>query len=313
GFHENGRAASATFKRFAPTARQTELIAQQLEIRHANIARSIHNFRLLMEALGGKDKQLAELVDASNAVFATFAQEDRSFQSTLRLLPGALRKTSSGLDKLATASRVLGPTLQELEPFARSLGPANEATRQLALTTTPIIKNQIRPFAREILPVLNVLGPDTKELSEAFPKLATSFGVLNEFFNELAFNPGHNRAGFGFFLDWGNHTFNSVVSTADAHGVLPRSLIYFNCNILPILKGVASINKTVNLIVALLNPPTKQACQAAGILGASAAAARAQAHQTTTPAGGVFSSLDQTVPGQAPSGPSQAGAAGARG
>ena len=49
----------------------------ELEPRHANIARSIHNFRLLMEALGGKDKQLAQLVDASNAVFATFAKEDQ--------------------------------------------------------------------------------------------------------------------------------------------------------------------------------------------------------------------------------------------
>jgi hypothetical protein len=66
GFKNNARAFSATLKRFAPTARYGQEIAQQLEIRHANIARSIHNFRLLMEALGGKDKQLAQLVDASN-------------------------------------------------------------------------------------------------------------------------------------------------------------------------------------------------------------------------------------------------------
>src|SRR5436309_10298842 len=151
GLKENGKAFSATLKRFAPTARLTQEIAQQVEIRHANIARSIHNFRLLMEALGGKDKELAQLVDASNAVFAVFAKEDRNVQSTLRLLPGALAKTRSGLGKLAAATDVLGPTLHELRPFARSLGPANEATRRLSLKTEPIIREQIRPFARQIL------------------------------------------------------------------------------------------------------------------------------------------------------------------
>ena len=123
-------------------------------------------------------------------MFATFAQEDANLQKTLHLLPGALHKTSVNLAKVATAANVLGPTLHKLQPFASALAPANAATRQLALKTTPIFKNEIRPFAREILPVVNELGPSTKQLGEAFPKLAASFSVLNEFFNELAYNPG---------------------------------------------------------------------------------------------------------------------------
>jgi len=289
GFKNNGKAFSATLKRFDPTARDIQEIAQQLEIRHANTARAIHNFRLLLEALGGKDKQLASLVDASNAVFATFAKEDQSVQSTLRLLPGALAKTRTGLGKLATAARVLGPTLHKLRPFASSLGPGQQATRRLALTTTPIIKNQIRPFARQILPIINELAPDTKGLSEAFPKLATSFSVLNEFFNELANNPGSKQGGFLFWLDWGNHNLNSVVSSADAHGVLGRTLLYLNCEVAPILKSVAEVNTTVNLIVGLLNPPTRAACQSAGILKASGLS-RAQS-SPKAPAGGLLSGL----------------------
>src|SRR5438876_10007385 len=54
GRKENGKAFAARVKRFSPLARLTQEIAQELEVRHANIARSIHNFRLLMEALGGK-------------------------------------------------------------------------------------------------------------------------------------------------------------------------------------------------------------------------------------------------------------------
>jgi phospholipid/cholesterol/gamma-HCH transport system substrate-binding protein len=292
GLKGNGKLLGAALKRFDPLARYGQEIAQQLESRSANIEHSIHNFRLLMEALGGKDKQLAQLVDASNAVFATFAQEDANVQSTLHLLPGALRKTATGLGKLATATSVLGPTLHKLQPFASSLGPGQEATRRLALKTTPTFKNEIRPFARQILPVVNDLAPATKGAGEAFPKLAASFSVLNEFFNELAYNPGPNKGGFLFFLDWANHNLNSVVSSSDGNGALGRSLVYFNCSILPLFTGAAEVNPTVNLLVGLLKPPTAAECQSQGITGAGAktATASARTHASAT-AGGLFSSL----------------------
>jgi phospholipid/cholesterol/gamma-HCH transport system substrate-binding protein len=292
GLKGNAKALSATLKRFDPTARYTEEIAEQVEARHANVARSIHNFRLLVQALGGKDKQLSQLVDASNAVFATFKEEDAAFRRTLHLLPGALHKTGVGLGKLAQATHVLTPTLRELEPFARAVGPANDATRRLALKTTPIIKSEVRPFAREILPVVNELGPTTRKLGQALPKLASSFAVLNEFFNEIAYNPGPSKGGFLFFLDWGNHDLNSVLSTADANGVLGRSLVYFNCKVLPIFKGASEINPTVNLLVSLLKPPTKQECENEGILkkAGTATSARARAKAPAAP----FSGLGQS-------------------
>jgi phospholipid/cholesterol/gamma-HCH transport system substrate-binding protein len=292
GLKGNGPALSAALKRFDPTARYTEEIAQQLEIRHANVARSIHNFGVLTKALGDKDQQLSQLVDASNAVFKTFDQEDASFKKTLALLPGALHKTGVGLGKLATATHVLAPTLHELEPFARALGPANEATRKLSLKTTPIIKNQVRPFAREILPVVNELGPSTQNLAQALPKLASAFSVLNEFFNEIAYNPGASEGGFLFFLDWGNHNLNSVLSTADAHGVLGRTVVYFNCEILKIFKSVQAVNPNVNLLLSLLKPPSRQECVSQGILKEKASAAH---FHTQPPASSPFSSLGQST------------------
>ncbi len=277
GLKNNSKQLSATFKRFDPTAKLTEEIAEQVEARHANTARAIHSFSLLVEALGGKDKQLAELVDSANAVFRTFAQEDANVQKTIHLLPSTLHKAENGLGKLGTATRVLGPTLKELEPFARSLRPTQEATRSLAAKTTPIIKNEIRPFARQILPVVNELAPSTKGAGEAFPKLATSFSVLNEFFNELAYNPGAGKAGFLFFLDWGNHDLNSVISSSDATGPVGRTLVYFNCDVLPLFNGASEVNETVKLLVALLKPPTAAECKAllGSATGTAATAARA--------------------------------------
>jgi phospholipid/cholesterol/gamma-HCH transport system substrate-binding protein len=295
GLKGNASALSATLKRFDPAARYGREIAAQLEQRHANIAHSIHNFRLLLEALGSKDTQIAQLVQASNGVFATFAQEEANFQKTLHLLPGALKKTGTNLGKLATASSKLGPTLRALEPFARSLAPANEATRRLALKTTPVIKNEIRPFAREILPVINELKPATQQFTTALPKLSVSFSVLNEFFNELAYNPGASKGGFLFFLDWGNHNLNSVVSSSDAHGPLGRSLVYFNCEILKLLSAVSSINPSVNLLVGLLKPPSRQECINLGLLtpGGQPITSALRSHTASPTAGGVFSGLAQ--------------------
>jgi phospholipid/cholesterol/gamma-HCH transport system substrate-binding protein len=290
GFKDNGRAFAAAVKRFDPTARDAQLIAKELEQRHTDIAQAIHNFKILMEAFGAKDQQLADLVQSSNAVFKTFSEQDQSVQSTLRLLPNALGKTERGLGKLATAFNLVGPTLHDLHPFAAAVAPAEEASRVGFKTTTPIFKNEIRPFAREILPTIDSLAPSLENLSASFPKLAESFKVLNELFNEIAYNPSKSQAGFGFFAAWAAHNLNSVDSTADAHGVLTRSLTYLNCEVLPLLAPAAKINQTVNVIVGLINPPSKAACKAAGILGGAttttAAAAKAKA-----PAGGVFSGL----------------------
>ncbi len=295
GLKGNSRALAADFKRFDPLAKYTEEIAQQVEIRHANVARSIHNFRLLLEALGDRDKQLSQLIDAANAVFGVFAKEEASFRKTLTLLPGALHKTGVGLGKIATATHVLGPALRKLEPFARALGPANEATRKLALKTTPIIKNSIRPFAREVLPVIDELEPTTKKFAEALPKLAASFGVLNEFFNEIAYNPGPSKGGFLFFLDWGNHDLNSVLSTADANGALGSTVVYFNCEILKIFEPVEKVNPNVHVLLGLLKPPSKEECIRLGILkaGATSASAASARQRAKAPSGGLFSSFEQ--------------------
>ncbi|HTB49650.1 MAG TPA: MlaD family protein, partial [Solirubrobacteraceae bacterium] len=192
GLKGNSANLSATFKRFDPISRYATKITAQLKLRNKNIERAIHNFQLFVSALGNKDTEISQAIDASNAVFQVFAEQNQNFQRTLHLLPATLAKTKSGLGKFATATSVVGSTLTKLEPFAKALAPAQEATRSLFKQSTPIIKNEIRPFARKVLPIVNQLNPSLKELGEAFPGLEKSFSVFNEFFNELAYNPGPN-------------------------------------------------------------------------------------------------------------------------
>jgi phospholipid/cholesterol/gamma-HCH transport system substrate-binding protein len=271
GLRGNGANLSATFKRFAPLGQDLAAIGREVAKRQANVASSIHNFGLLMEALGNKDSQLAALVDSSNAVFATFSQQDREVQETLRELPGALKATNKGLAKASTAFHVVGPTLKALEPFAKALAPAERASRPFFKTTTPILQNQIQPLLRQILPVLRTVSPSVQEVSEAFPQLTAGFAVFNEFFNELAYNPGANQGGFLFFLDWANHNLDSVVSQGDAHGAFGQTLVYFNCSLIPLIKAVGAADPTAGLIIGLLNPPSPALCSSIGASGAATA------------------------------------------
>jgi phospholipid/cholesterol/gamma-HCH transport system substrate-binding protein len=290
GLKGNSENLSATFRRFDPISRLTEKITKELHLRHKNIERGIHNFQLILSALGNKDTELSQLIESANAVFQTFAEQNQNVQRTLQLFPNVLSKSKTGFAKLAKSASVAGSTLHALEPFAKALGPAQEAGRKSFIESTPIIKNEIRPFTREVTPVVNELGPSIKELGEAFPKLQSGFSVFNEFFNELAYNPGPKQGGFMFFLDWANHDLNSVLSTADAHGPIGRTLIYLNCKVLEILQGVTEVNPTVKLLIALFNPPSGAECQALGLgvgptsaaSAAKAAAARTRTHQASS-------------------------------
>jgi phospholipid/cholesterol/gamma-HCH transport system substrate-binding protein len=255
GLHGNSRNLAAAFKRFSPFARDIAELSRELAKRHVYIARALHNFRLLVEALGSKNKALAELVDSANASLGAFAQQDHAVQTTLHELPGALRETNEGLGKLAGTARVAAPTLTALHPFAVALGPAQEEVQPALRKTTPILEHEVRPFAREIEPVVSEIQPDLQEVSEAFPKLVSTFTVLNEFFNELAYNPGSNQAGFLFYLNWFNHNLNSLFANADANGPIGNGLIYFACKQLFTLPGVAEVNPTARAVIGLLHPP----------------------------------------------------------
>ena len=247
---------SVDLRRFDPTARDLGRITTLLSQRHQALAHVIHNFSLLATAIGQKDFQLAGLIHSSNGVFGALAAEQASLRTAVSLLPASLRATQTALGKLATTANVLGPALNRLQPAARASAGAESASRVFFAKTKPVIAGEIRPFARVAVPALRNLAPAATGLRTSTPSLSTSFGVINEVFNELGYNPGANQAGFLFYLVWANHNLNSLLATQDANGALRHGLLLFSCPALTILKGAADINPTVRLELGLLNPPT---------------------------------------------------------
>jgi phospholipid/cholesterol/gamma-HCH transport system substrate-binding protein len=254
---DNGPQLAQAIRRFEPTARYSRKVNEQLAVRRRNIKRVVHNFSLLMGELGAKDRQVAEFVQNSNAVFATLASQDANLRATLQELPGALDETQTTLAKVDRLATVLGPTLEDLRPGARALGPSLRETRPFLTTTTPIIKNQLRPFARASLPTVKQLRPAMRDLAAVTPNLTTSFKVLNALLNTLAYNPpGDASEGYLFWLSWLNHVGTTVFQTQDAHGPIRHGLIVLSCNTATLLQTVAENNPQLGTLVELLNAPS---------------------------------------------------------
>jgi phospholipid/cholesterol/gamma-HCH transport system substrate-binding protein len=249
------------FKRFEPTARDGEKITRLLIARRQNIRRVIHNFQQFSTALAARDRQLAALVDSANANFETFASEEASLREALRLFPGALDQTEQTLRKTSSLAAELGPALERLRPFARNLAPALRKTRPFFDETTPIIRDQIRPFARDVQPTVRDLRTATNDLAVVTPRLARSFGVLNRFFNELAYDPPGAARPFLFWAAWGAHAGATMFDLQDPHGPLRRGMVLVSCNGYDVLEQVILGNPQLGLLTRLLNlPPEQESC-----------------------------------------------------
>jgi phospholipid/cholesterol/gamma-HCH transport system substrate-binding protein len=284
GLGGNGRSLSATFRRFEPTSRDILRLTKALSVRRQNISRSIHNFRRLMEAVGTKDKELSQLVDASNAVFRSFANQDVRLRETLRLLPGALPETNSTLVKVDRLGRVLGPTLGKLRPGARALGPSLVQTRPFLRKTTPIIKNQLRPFARDALPTVRALRPAARDLAELTPDFTKVLKVANYLLNELAYNPPGGQEGYLFWTAWTNHIGPTIFGTQDAHGPIRRGAVLISCSSAQILTRLRQVNPQLTTIIDLTNLPKEQevCAESSQAQGTSPAAAGASSRSLPT-------------------------------
>jgi phospholipid/cholesterol/gamma-HCH transport system substrate-binding protein len=256
GLNGNSRELANTIRRFEPTARDTLKVAKELARRRDNIKRAIHNFSLVVDELGGKDDELADFVENSNAVFASLASQDANLRETLQELPSALTETQEALGKADTLAQELGPTLEALRPGARALGPALQQTRPFLRETTPIIRDEIRPFVRASRPLVTELRPAARDLAALTPDLMRTFKVVNRLLDMLAYNPpGELEEGFLFWASWVNHLGPAVFATQDAHGPIRRGLVVFGCQTAQLLQNVARGNPQLGVLVQLLETP----------------------------------------------------------
>lgn len=239
-----GRAADfrSVLKRFEPLHRDIARVNRAVAERRKNLARLVHNYSLLVDELGDKDKELTRLVTASNEVFEAFASQDLNISAAVSKLPSTLGQTSRTLAKVDDYSKVLGPALEDLRPAFRKLDTANREVIPFVKEAEPLLREQIRPFVREARPYISDLEPAARDLAQATPDLTDTFLELNRFFNMAGYNPKGREApeeyaanprgrdeGYLFWVGWVAQNTVSIFSTADASGPFRRALLGFGC------------------------------------------------------------------------------------
>ena len=253
GLDGHGTDLRAVFKRFEPLHRDLARVTEAVARRRTNLKRLVNRYGLLVEELGGKDRELTRLVQQANAVFRSFAAEDENVSAFVSKLPATLGETKTALAKADKLGDQLGPTLDSLRPAFRELDDANAAVIPLAEQGTPIVRDEIRPFARIAQPYTRDFGTAAGRLAEAGPDLSDSFHELNRFFNIGAFNENgaeeisaacenaggctpaeRNRTeGYLYWLAWIAQDTVGVFSVHDGTGPIRRvSLGGLNCGLL---------------------------------------------------------------------------------
>jgi phospholipid/cholesterol/gamma-HCH transport system substrate-binding protein len=246
----------STLKRFAPLDRDTKRFAALLATRRARIRRAIHNLNLVTNAFGGVEAQLASLIRASDTNFSAIAANDVQLQQTLTEFPPTLQRSIETLNKVRGFANASTTTLQQLQPFARNLGPALKASRPLFRDTTPVIADQLRPFSVAVQPLAQTLAAGAPKLKATIPALSSSIGVLNSLFNELAHQPSKGQQSYLFWGSWLAHLADSLVSTQDANGAVLQGIFMNTCAGLNFYeKQLEPNSEPLGVILDLLNAP----------------------------------------------------------
>ncbi len=208
----------------------------------------VNSLQRLNTALATKQTQIVQLVDSSSKVFHAFASEDGNISRALVDLPGTLQQTTQTLQKVTTFAKLLGPTSRNLLPAARSLPAANAALVALAKPSTPIVRDQIRPFVIAARPLVRNLRPAAINLSAATPNLSNTFNVVNHLVNMLGYNPGNTEHGYLWWLAWLDHNIRTLFSVQDANGVFRPLFLQASCaSLTQTAAGIAGSSLLLNL------------------------------------------------------------------
>jgi phospholipid/cholesterol/gamma-HCH transport system substrate-binding protein len=258
GTPQKSRNFSNVLRRLEPTTRDIAKINGAIAKRRDNLRHVITNFKLIAEELAKSDTNLTGFVDSQSKVFGAFADSQANLRETLRELPGALQATRGALGASATLSGQLKPALTELLPQAKALGPALRATRPFFRQTTPSIRDQLRPFTRDVSGVVADLKRASKPVAQSTAKTKGALTEVNQLVNSLAYNPPGNAEGYLFYLSWLNHNTNSDFLNQDGLGPVRRSVLMYTCFTSQLGDNVTSTRPNLKTARELIRLPTTQ-------------------------------------------------------
>ena len=270
GLDGRGKDLGRVLGSLGPITKSVDAINSKVAERKENLSSLITNFNELTKEVGKSEQALTDLVTSSNSAIGALAEQDPSIQRALRILPGALRQSTITLNNVAIFADEVGPAFNDLRPFARNLDELNASTEKLAVETTPVIQNQIRPFVRSAREPIPDLNRAASRLSEATPKLTVVANKINTLANMASYNPNGAEVpgtpgrdeGYLFWAAWLGHNSGSVFQTQDANGLNRRVYLTVGCDEALNLLGASPLAPAVTGLGQLFVPggPFEGAC-----------------------------------------------------
>jgi phospholipid/cholesterol/gamma-HCH transport system substrate-binding protein len=261
GLHGQSRNLGRVLGGLGPINRELAQLNRQVATRRHDLADLVHNLNVLTGTIGEHGDELAQLVDSSNTALGAIARQDANVQETVKLLPGTLATAHDTLDKTAPFARLLGPTFNNLRPFARNLDRLNASVRRVS-ETKPAVRDHIRPFVRAARAPVRELRPAAANLAAATPRLTDIGTIINRLGNMAAYNPNGAEdpgasgrdEGYLYWLAWLGHDANSVFQAGDAHGFYRRIYLTMTCSSAAQLLAGTPLNPIITPFTSLFGP-----------------------------------------------------------
>jgi phospholipid/cholesterol/gamma-HCH transport system substrate-binding protein len=230
GIGGRGGQLSGAFRRLQPFSHYIADLNRAVAQRRRALARVIHDFGLLTTELGRHDSALERFVSSSKEALGDFANQQEALQETLVEFPSTLAALRSALTSANRFSEASRPALLGLIPQAQAAVPAFKANAQFFKQTSGPVYDQIRPFTRQLRPVLVHLNEGADDLDTSVSSFGNSLGGINSLLNVLAYNPKGRKESFLFYLPWLNHDLNATFNLTDAGGPISRAVLMLSCN-----------------------------------------------------------------------------------
>ncbi len=194
-----GESLSYAIGEFEPTFSDFDKLFRVLDTQRLAVAQLFRNGATTFRALRGREGELADLIQSSNAVFQTTAQRARDIEALFRAFPTFQDESRLTLDRLKEFAINTDPLLRQLAPAAEELSPtliafsrfAPEAKgffeglapviaraptgfpalRKLFRDDFPPILRALDPFLRNLNPLLTGLNLYKHEVTSFFANI----------------------------------------------------------------------------------------------------------------------------------------------
>jgi phospholipid/cholesterol/gamma-HCH transport system substrate-binding protein len=183
-----------------PTATEFANLFRTLDSQSLAVSQLFRNGATTFQALRGREGQLANLIQSSNAVFQTTARRDHDIEALFRAFPTFLDESRLTFARLKGFSQNADPLMRQLVPAAEELSPTLIALSKLAPESKaffeglgPVIKRAPTGFAAlrtifrdEFPPLLQAVDPFIRNLNPILVGLKLYRVDLASFFGNIA-------------------------------------------------------------------------------------------------------------------------------